>query len=298
MAIEEYTNYESRLGASQMQQRQDVVEQIKQPVEEKPREKQTEPEKVMTPEEIRGLIAGMLQPILVSVATFETRLQGVSGNIIRTINGLGYIKKPEAQQIANEAVPMSLRGLDSDARRKSGDTLKLFSTPNGDAASWVIAKANGFAVKGTETLYYAITLREYDENGIIVARGGEIIPLPTGHTLKPTWDVVSIPDETLTAFSVTTIVNNNVTIYEGRVIQGTREPVTVPTQTIAVSHGQIIGLTYTFGGGAVLGVFNSFPLSASGTYVKALHKFDVIGGTASVAMTYHRGSIQIDGCYA
>lgn len=48
--------------------------------------------------------------------------------------------------------------------------------------------AAGFAVEGTKTLYKVIALREYTEDGVLVAVGSESSPLATGHTLKPTWD--------------------------------------------------------------------------------------------------------------
>lgn len=56
--------------------------------------------------------------------------------------------------------------------------------------SWETRNCEVFVVKGTETLYKVIVLREYDENGVLVAVGSETTPLPTGHTLKPTWDWV------------------------------------------------------------------------------------------------------------
>jgi hypothetical protein len=46
----------------------------------------------------------------------------------------------------------------------------------------------GFAVRGTKTLFMVIALREYDEDGDLVAIGSESSPLATGHTLEPTWD--------------------------------------------------------------------------------------------------------------
>ena len=46
---------------------------------------------------------------------------------------------------------------------------------------------SGLKIEGTEKLYAVIILREYDEDGDLVAIGDESDPLPTGHTLKPTW---------------------------------------------------------------------------------------------------------------
>jgi hypothetical protein len=47
-----------------------------------------------------------------------------------------------------------------------------------------------FEVRGTETLYKVVALREYDETDTLVAVGSESSPLDTGHSLQPTWDWV------------------------------------------------------------------------------------------------------------
>jgi hypothetical protein len=47
---------------------------------------------------------------------------------------------------------------------------------------------DGFVVKGAQTLYMGVFLREYTELGVIVAPGSEVTPLPAGHTLQATWD--------------------------------------------------------------------------------------------------------------
>lgn len=52
--------------------------------------------------------------------------------------------------------------------------------------------ADGFTVEGTKSLYKVVALREYDENGALIAVGSESTynggSLAAGHTLKPTWD--------------------------------------------------------------------------------------------------------------
>jgi hypothetical protein len=51
-----------------------------------------------------------------------------------------------------------------------------------------MAQRPGFRVIGSRVLYKTILLREYDEDGLIVAPGDETDPLPTGHTLDWTID--------------------------------------------------------------------------------------------------------------
>ena len=101
------------------------------------------------------------------------------------INTRGFVDENRVKQIAKEAVPLSLRGLDSDSLRKTGDTLRLVSNPAGDSASWQVAA--GFNPAGDKVLYYGIFLREYDEDGNLIAIGAE-----TGgadRSLKLTYDV-------------------------------------------------------------------------------------------------------------
>lgn len=47
-----------------------------------------------------------------------------------------------------------------------------------------------FSPRGSETLYAVIALREYDEDGVLVAVGSESSPLASGHSLQATWDWV------------------------------------------------------------------------------------------------------------
>jgi hypothetical protein len=65
--------------------------------------------------------------------------------------------------------------------------------------------------------------------------------------------------------------------------------------------GQIVYVVYTMAGGTIsFGVAdaNNFPVSASGTYVKALQSFTMDAATIVPLVTYHRGVIQIDGVYS
>ncbi|MFA5155752.1 MAG: hypothetical protein WC453_05025 [Patescibacteria group bacterium] len=54
---------------------------------------------------------------------------------------------------------------------------------------WITGGA-GSEPLGTKELYKVPVLREYDEDGNLVAIGAETDPLPAGHSLKWTWDWV------------------------------------------------------------------------------------------------------------
>ncbi len=183
-------DYQSR-RAAQDRQREDA----KPPAEEKS----------LTRKEVQDVIDGLEKSIegLVEIFATKTDMQNeIAGKISQIIGGLRYVTEQQATEIAEDAVPASLRGLDSDSTRKGGDTLMLISGyPTGsDKAAWKRA-VSGLTALGTKVLYKGIFLREYDENGVIVAAGSEIDPsdyatqalyeaalLAASHTLKATWD--------------------------------------------------------------------------------------------------------------
>ena len=130
------------------------------------------------------------------IKSFERQFVSQSANrqfqqeILRELNQNDFVTEQEAVNIASAAVPETLRGLDSTSAARTGTQLLL--APGGadgeDSAYWGTAVA-GISAKGTKTLYYGLFLREYDEDGTIVAIGDEVTPLPAGHTLKLTYDV-------------------------------------------------------------------------------------------------------------
>lgn len=120
----------------------------------------------------------------------DAAIQQTAENLART-----FITMPQARAIARDAVPASIRDLDSTAG--TGNVLTLGG--NG-AAAWGILKAL-LEIKGDMVLFKGVFLREYDENGTIVAAGSEINPASfssldaykaaltaAGHVLKLTYD--------------------------------------------------------------------------------------------------------------
>ena len=112
------------------------------------------------------------------------------------------------------------------------------------------------------------------------------------------------------AFKYVSAVGAVATFNGGPVIKGTSLAYTItsPQAVTITATGQIVYVSYTFGGSASFGVANAdnFPLSASGTFVKALQSFayvktgdgESLVETITPLLTYHRGVIQIDGCYS
>jgi hypothetical protein len=122
-----------------------------------------------------------------------------------------------ARAAAREAIPQSLRGLglfkEDEAISTPGaypEVLRLGQGSEDEAgnpvpatAYWGQFPAPGFTARGDKVLYKGVHLREYDEEGVIVAPGDEIQPsdygtqadyaaalATAGHTLQPTWDFV------------------------------------------------------------------------------------------------------------
>jgi len=127
-----------------------------------------------------------------------------------------FITTDEARAIAKEELPYEFRNLNSfpntGATKEAGRVLKL-----GIGAPGIPATANwepdaGISATGDKVLYKGIFLREYDENGELVAPGAEINPgdyftqaqyeaaLDTaGHTLQYTNDWARIATGIATA---------------------------------------------------------------------------------------------------
>lgn len=88
-------------------------------------------EKPLTREEVQGVINSLVDSIKSLVLEQEGKfiskdnIDNVFGNLLRDMANREYVTRQEAMQIAKDAVPKSLQGLDSDPTRKAGDTLKL-----------------------------------------------------------------------------------------------------------------------------------------------------------------------------
>ncbi|MFA5401288.1 MAG: hypothetical protein WC359_12645 [Dehalococcoidia bacterium] len=104
------------------------------------------------------------------------------------------------------------------------------------------------------------------------------------------------------AFTIKEITGFSAIFYGGPVIKGTVFIGEAGEQTCTITEtGQIVYVVYTLAtGGISFGIANAanFPVSASGTYVKALQSFTLTAETIVPLVTYHRGVIQIDGMYS
>lgn len=132
-----------------------------------------------------------------------------------------YVTRAEAEEIArraaHDAIPPSLRGLDVDTGETDGltspgaypEVLRLGQASDDGTgtvvppvAYWGTLPASGLTARGDKVLYMGVFLREYDEDGVIVAPGSEIerrnyatqaeyeaALAEAKHTLRPTWDV-------------------------------------------------------------------------------------------------------------
>jgi len=108
------------------------------PIEESPKTEETP----LTRDEVQGIVNSLVDSIKNILDGFQERfadktaINAVYNNILREITRRQYINKKDAKDIAKDAVPPSLRGLDSDVLRKYGTTLRLVSSLNGDQACW------------------------------------------------------------------------------------------------------------------------------------------------------------------
>lgn len=155
-----------------------------------------------TRQEIDRTLRGFAQGIDNKYATKEETADQID------IEESNFITKEEAERIATDAVPMTLRSLDKDGGQRTGNQLLLMpgGTSGGDHAYWGTL-SSGITAEGDKVLRKGIFLLEYDENGTIVAAGSEINPADyatqelyeaaltaAGHTLKPTWDWIKFVD--------------------------------------------------------------------------------------------------------
>ena len=190
------------------QQEQQMLKKVVQESEQEKEAPKKKEEKPVSRSEVQNVINSLVNSIEKMAIKFKQSfitkndIRDIKDKILMDMEEQGYVTLEEIKQIAKDAVPPSLRGLDSDPTRKLGDTLKLLSGQPGisdDKAIWDVAV--GFLPKGDKVLYKGIFLREYDEDGTIVAAGSEINPADYAtqalyetaltdaeHTLKATWD--------------------------------------------------------------------------------------------------------------
>lgn len=224
-------------------------------------EKEENPSYV-TIEQVQEIIADLAQTMTAGLATRDELNAVARGMLARHMDiARRYPTREEAQMLAKEAVPRTLRYLDQSSNQRQGNILLLSpgGASGGDSAYW------GQLKLGT---------------------GGSPAVLED-------W-----------AFGVQSISGVNVTIRAGRIIHGQRAPILVPETNLAITQdGQIAYLTYALASGAAtVRLANTFPFSGSGTVVRALQSFTLSGsGADAVAtklMTYHRGTVCVDACYA
>ena len=191
------TNKERRRADYARAQEQRVAGTV--PEEPAGRPIQPEPEKEKPEESDLVTRKDVAEALNSLIKIFEQRFvtQGANrqfqGEVLTEISQSDFITEGEAKTIAREAVPSTLRGLDSSESARTGNQLLLAPAgsaedSDGDSAYWGTAVA-GISARGTKTLYYGLFLREYDSDGNLVAIGDEVTPLPAGHTLKLTYDV-------------------------------------------------------------------------------------------------------------
>jgi len=285
-------DYEARKGLREFQQRRaDVPQQseirnqqsAKQPQTEKPKQDETP----LARGEVQVLINSLVESIVKGFA-----LKGDVDKVTRSIDlAKNELKrdflsdrniKKQILEWATECVPPSLRGLDSDPTRKLGDKLKLVSgSPVGsDKAVW-------------------------DNDPPTIPSGTALLPHLQWDSVAGKWAIALISSggyDVNWSFSLMSISGFAATFSGGPVIRGTTLVGTLSETPITISAtGQIVYVIYTMASGTLsFGVANAdnFPLSASGTYVKALQSFTLNATTIVPLLTYHRGVIQIDGCYS
>jgi len=348
------TDYQSRLNEQAVQARK-ASGDASVPMPDKPDAPITK--NPLTREEVQGVINSLVETIKKMVMAQESKfvtqdsLETMANKVLQTVYGRNYQNKQQALQIAKDAVPPSLYGLDTDETRKRGDTLKLIpGYPTGEDRAvwgegatpfdWSIVSL-GFTISGTTVTIltgmidriavpqtdvtvaddnYVYVRRAIASDTMVVLAG---VSVPADDTvfkyyrlyqfsvteavaslkfaLRP-FDIEGEGSSSLAenyAFAIIGITGTSVELQAGKVCKGTNAAVDVPSQSITVADGQTIYVVYTFATGvAALGVSNDFPIGASGTYIKALHLMTVTAGVASLNFTYHKGVVQIDGCYS
>lgn len=215
----------------------------------------------VTIEQVQELMADLAQTMTAGLATRDELNAVARGMLARHMDiARRYPTREEAQMLAKEAVPRTLRYLDQGSNQRQGNVLLLSpgGAGGGDSAYWGQLKLGS----GTPAV-----LEDW-------------------------------------AFGVKAISGVNVTIREGRIIHGQRAPILVPETNLAITQdGQIAYLTYALASGAAtVRLANTFPFSGSGTVVRALQSFTLTGEGAEAAatklITYHRGTVCVDACYA
>lgn len=174
------SDYHSMVAIEQGQQwRQTPRNVIAQDTQGQVKEKETstDAEKPLTRGEVQSVINSLVSTIKAMVTALENKfvtrsdVQNIAGNILQDLGRSIYITRQDALIIANNAVPASLRGLDNDARRKCGDTLKLASSPNGDSAYWGVVGGGGTnlpdGAASTPHLVWSTTEDEWEAGAIL-----------------------------------------------------------------------------------------------------------------------------------
>jgi hypothetical protein len=225
-------------------------------------EKEENPSYV-TIEQVQEIIADLAQTMTAGLATRDELNAVARGMLARHMDiARRYPTREEAQMLAKEAVPRTLRYLDQSSNQRQGNILLLSSggASGGDSAYWGQLKLGSGAPAVIDN-----------------------------------WE-----------FGVSAISGVNVTLRAGRIIHGQRAPILVPETNLAITQdGQIAYLTYALASGAAtVRLANTFPFSGSGTVVRALQSFRLISGEeeeeaqATKLITYHRGTVCVDACYA
>jgi len=283
----EPTSYVERKGLMEFQQRSADVpwqsEPAKRQITEQPQEQKPQRDETpLTRSEVQGLINSLVESIVKGFAQ--------KGDIDRIARSFEIARQelkrsvPTKKQVtdwATECVPPSLRGLDSDPTRKLGDTLKMVS---------------GYPVGSDKVM----CINEEAELPV----GTALLPHLQWNPVTSKWEIALISGnyDINWAFGLESITGFVATFNGGPVIKGTSLIGTVSSTQVTITvTGQIVYVVYTMASGAIsFGVANAgnFPVSASGTYVKALQSFTLNATTIVPLLTYHRGVIQVDGMYS
>jgi hypothetical protein len=123
-------------------------------------------------------------------------------------------------------------GMDIHPEIKANGTILRIAIKPGRPGS-----SSAFTVEGDEVLYACIMLREYDEDGVLVAIGSESDPLAEGHTLKPTW-------QALAEITVVTDVQYDVSTHQ---LQKKTRTILVPIAEAESNWTMITGGQYSTG---------------------------------------------------
>jgi len=128
--------------------------------------------------EVQTALNGLMGRMAALLVT-KAELKGITtyiNSVVVSLKNL-FVTRREAKQIAREAVPLTLRNLDSSLAQRTGNFLKLLpggTTGGPDSAYW--GTAQEFEPKGSKVLYKSAILREYDAAGNIVAIDSELQP--------------------------------------------------------------------------------------------------------------------------